>query len=239
MARGTLAAQLRHRRRCGLRTQRYAGRAGHAGRRAALRSPRPIRWAVAAQMALPNWVRARGMSIYQMSIMGATAVGAALWGKVAALLQRAHEPGIGCTSPGCGLMTLVQRLVSYRHGEEDLSASRAFQAPQADSPPDAGLRLVVSIEYFIDPARAAEFRAVMQESRRARLRQGALSWELQHDIADPAPLRGARGRRILDRAPAALRPRHRLRRGAARPAAYAFHVGDAPPVVSRYVVEGE
>jgi hypothetical protein len=31
---------------------------------------------VAAQMALPNWVRARGMSIYQMSIMGSTAIGA-------------------------------------------------------------------------------------------------------------------------------------------------------------------
>ena len=40
---------------------------------------------VSAQMALPNWVRARGMSIYQMSIMGGTAIGAALWGKVASL----------------------------------------------------------------------------------------------------------------------------------------------------------
>ncbi|GKT22936.1 hypothetical protein AVHM3334_10020 [Acidovorax sp. SUPP3334] len=38
---------------------------------------------VSAQLALPNWVRARGMSIYQMAIMGATAAGAALWGQVA------------------------------------------------------------------------------------------------------------------------------------------------------------
>jgi hypothetical protein len=38
---------------------------------------------VAAQMALPDWVRARGMSIYQMALMGSTAVGAALWGQVA------------------------------------------------------------------------------------------------------------------------------------------------------------
>jgi MFS family permease len=38
---------------------------------------------VSIQMGLPDWVRARGMSIYQMAIMGANAMGAALWGQVA------------------------------------------------------------------------------------------------------------------------------------------------------------
>ena len=192
---------------------------------------------VAAQLALPNWVRARGMSMYQMSIMGATAVGAALWGQVAAL-SSVHMSLALAALTGVLVMALVQRLVSNRHGEEDLSASRAFQAPRADSPPAAGLRLVVSIEYFINPARAAEFRAVMQESRRARLRQGALSWELQHDIADP--------RRYVERVVDESWTEH-LRRFdrvtasdvALRDRRFAFHVGDAPPVVSRYVVEGE
>ncbi|MGE8375288.1 MFS transporter [Diaphorobacter sp.] len=192
---------------------------------------------VAAQLALPNWVRARGMSIYQMSIMGATAVGAALWGQVAAL-SSVHMSLALAALTGVLVMALVQRLVSNRHGEEDLSASRAFQAPRADSPPAAGLRLVVSIEYFINPARAAEFRAVMQESRRARLRQGALSWELQHDIADP--------RRYVERVVDESWTEH-LRRFdrvtasdvALRDRRFAFHVGDSPPVVSRYVVEGE
>ena len=192
---------------------------------------------VAAQLALPNWVRARGMSIYQMSIMGATAVGAALWGQVAAL-SSVHMSLALAALTGVLVMALVQRLVSNRHGEEDLSASRAFQAPRADSPPAAGLRLVVSIEYFINPARAAEFRAVMQESRRARLRQGALSWELQHDITDP--------RRYVERVVDESWTEH-LRRFdrvtasdvALRDRRFAFHVGDAPPVVSRYVVEGE
>ncbi|WP_312301890.1 MFS transporter [Diaphorobacter nitroreducens] len=192
---------------------------------------------VAAQLALPNWVRARGMSIYQMSIMGATAVGAALWGQVAAL-SSVHMSLALAALTGVLVMALVQRLVSNRHGEEDLSASRAFQAPRADSPPAAGLRLVVSIEYFINPARAAEFRAVMQESRRARLRQGALSWELQHDIADP--------RRYVERVVDESWTEH-LRRFdrvtasdvALRDRRFAFHVGDAPPVVSRYVVEGD
>jgi predicted MFS family arabinose efflux permease len=40
---------------------------------------------VSAQLALPDWVRARGMSMYQMAIMGASAAGAALWGQVSTL----------------------------------------------------------------------------------------------------------------------------------------------------------
>jgi MFS family permease len=38
---------------------------------------------LSAQQALPNWVRARGMSIYQMALMGGTAIGAGLWGQAA------------------------------------------------------------------------------------------------------------------------------------------------------------
>ena len=192
---------------------------------------------VAAQFALPNWVRARGMSILQMAIMGATAVGAALWGQVAALTS-VHVSLALAAAAGVVMMTLVQRLVRNRHSEEDLSPSRAFKTPQAETTPAAGLRVVTSIEYLIQPTRATEFRAVMQESRRARIRQGALSWELQHDIADP--------RRYVERAVDESWTEH-LRRFervtasdvALRDRKFAFHVGDAPPVVSRYVVEGE
>jgi MFS family permease len=40
---------------------------------------------VAAQQAMPDWVRARGMSIYQMALMGGSAAGSLLWGQVASL----------------------------------------------------------------------------------------------------------------------------------------------------------
>ena len=45
---------------------------------------------MSAQMALPNWVRARGMSIYQMALMGGTAIGAGLWGQVAGVTSVPH-----------------------------------------------------------------------------------------------------------------------------------------------------
>lgn len=38
---------------------------------------------VSAQLALPDWVRARGMSIYQVALMGSAGLGAALWGQLA------------------------------------------------------------------------------------------------------------------------------------------------------------
>jgi hypothetical protein len=38
---------------------------------------------MSAQLVLPTALRARGMAIYQMSIMGGSAGGAALWGAVA------------------------------------------------------------------------------------------------------------------------------------------------------------
>ncbi|MBU1352951.1 MAG: MFS transporter [Gammaproteobacteria bacterium] len=189
---------------------------------------------VSAQLALPNWVRARGMSIYQMAIMGSTALGAAVWGQVATVTDVHVSLGLAAVT-GVLAMALVQRLVLDRSMEEDLSPSRAFTAPVADSPPEPG-HVVVTIEYFIDPARATEFRLLMQESRRSRLRQGALSWQLQHDIGDPTRYveqiedeSWTEHLRRFDRVTAhdvALRERK-----------LAFHTGDAPPVVTRLTVE--
>jgi len=193
---------------------------------------------VAAQLALPNWVRARGMSIYQMSIMGATAGGAALWGQVASM-SSVHVSLLLAAVCSVLAMALVQHFVRAGHGEEDLStANTTLLRPHVQTIPDADLRLVTSIEYLIDPAQTEAFRAVMQESRRARMGQGALSWTLQHDIADP--------RRYVERVVDESWTEH-LRRFdrltaadlALRDRKFAFHIGDEPPVVSRFVVEGE
>jgi hypothetical protein len=44
---------------------------------------------------------------------------------------------------------------------------------------------MMTIEYIIDPKRSESFLELMQESRRSRLRHGALRWELLHDVARP------------------------------------------------------
>ena len=190
---------------------------------------------VSAQLALPDWVRARGMSMYQMAIMGASALGAALWGQVATVSSVQTALGVAAVS-GTIAMLLAQRLVLDLSIEEDLSPSREFKAPVADAPPGMG-QVVVTIEYLIDPARAEEFRALMQESRRSRLRQGALDWALLRDIGKP----GRYIEQIIDESwTEHLRRFDRVTTSdvTLRERKLAFHIGDGPPQVQRCVVEG-
>jgi quinol monooxygenase YgiN len=188
---------------------------------------------VAAQMALPDWVRARGMSIYQMALMGSTATGAALWGQVATWTN-IHESLAIAAGSGVVLMAVAQRLVTDRGIEEDLTPSSVFKVPQMQAPPRAG-RIQVNIEYRIDPARAAEFLELMQDSRRSRMRQGALDWQVLQDMYDPG--------RIIEQVTDESWTEH-LRRfdrvSAAdvqlRDRKLAFHVADKPPRVTRLVI---
>ncbi|MEH3085626.1 MAG: MFS transporter [Xylophilus ampelinus] len=187
-----------------------------------------------AQLALPDWVRARGMSIYQMALMGATATGAALWGQVAAMTSLHISLGTAAVT-GVLAMHAVQRFMPDRSLEEDLTPSHRIAAPQAESPPRDG-RVQVQIEYRIDPARADEFREVMMESRRSRLRQGALSWHLQRDLLDPAHF----VEQIVDESwTEHLRRFDRVTASdvALRDRKLGFHVGEGPPRVTRFVIE--
>ncbi|MDO8718481.1 MAG: MFS transporter [Polaromonas sp.] len=190
---------------------------------------------VSAQLSLPDWVRARGMSMYQMAIMGASALGAALWGQVATLTSVQTGLAVAAVS-GTVSMLMALRWVTDRNMEEDLTPSSEFKTPVANVPPGAG-NLVVRIDYLIDPARADDFRALMQESRRSRLRQGALEWALLRDVNQP----GHFTEQIVDESwTEHLRRFGRVTASdvALRERKLAFHIGDAPPQVSRSVVEG-
>jgi MFS family permease len=189
---------------------------------------------VSAQLALPDWVRARGMSIYQMAIMGGSALGAALWGKVASLGTLQLSLTIAAIT-GVMAMLCAYRLVVDRSIEEDLTPSRELKAPFAETPPKTG-NVLVTIEYLIDPARAADFGVLMQESRRSRLRQGALSWDLLRDISDP----GRYIEQMVDESwTEHLRRFDRVTAAdvALRERKLAFHIGETPPLVTRFVLE--
>jgi len=191
---------------------------------------------VSAQLSLPDWVRARGMAIYQMAIMGASAFGAALWGQVAELSSLQVSLGVAAVS-GTAFMLLAIRYVTDGVGEEDdtTPARKGWaKGPPAEAPGEDG-RVVVTVEYMIDPARAAAFHVVMQQTRRARLGQGAIGWELLHDIAEPARYI----EEIVDESwTEHLRRFHRATAAdmALRDRRLAFHQGETLPVVTRYVV---
>ncbi len=132
---------------------------------------------------------------------------------------------------GVACMLLVQRVALDRQVLEDLSPSKAFEPPR-NSKPEEG-RVVVHIEFLINPAKARRFRILMQESRRSRMRQGALSWRLLHsmerperyieEIVDESWTEHLRRFERVTTADVALRERK-----------LAFHVADAPPRVTRF-----
>jgi MFS family permease len=194
---------------------------------------------VAAQMALPNWVRARGMSIYLMCMMGGSAAGATVWGLVA---QASSIPFsiIAAALLGLTLLLATKNLsVGAGVGQQDDEDLRSVQPhapppqPDIEIDPDDG-PVMVTVEYMIHAARAQEFEAVMQETRRARLRQGALSWGLFRDTA----VRGRYIEYFLDET--WVEHQRRLERftesdAGLRERRLAFHLAAAPPIVKRYV----
>ncbi len=191
---------------------------------------------MAAQVALPNWVRARGMAIYQMALMGGAAAGSLLWGQVAGLAS--VRMAVVCAAVvGPTLWLLTRRLSVEGGADPDFSPAKAGSVPQLgiEVGPDEG-PVMVTVEYQIDPAHAEAFADVMQRTRRARLRQGALSWGLFRDTAAP-------GRYIeyfVDET--WVEHQRRLERFTAADAGLrekrmAFHQGGQPPVVRRFVAE--
>ncbi len=190
---------------------------------------------VAAQVAMPNWVRARGMSIYQMALMGGSAAGSLLWGQVA---EHAGVKGAVLAAAGFGVVVVLllgRRLTVEGDADLDFSPAAVRSAPEPAFPiaPDEG-PVMVTLEYQIDPARAEEFTAVMQRTRRARLRQGALSWGLFRDVAVP----GRYVEYFVDEN--WVEHQRRLERFTAfdaelRGQRMALHIGPEPPVLRRYV----
>ncbi|HST00309.1 MAG TPA: MFS transporter, partial [Usitatibacter sp.] len=138
---------------------------------------------VAAQLALPDWVRARGMAIYQMAIMGGSALGAAIWGKLADLTSVPDSLAVAAVSM---LIALVATWNRTLEGSEDHTPTHPFEEPVPARPIDLYEGpVMVTIEYFIDPTRSAEFDTVMSETRGSRLRAGAVSWGLFEDLERP------------------------------------------------------
>jgi MFS family permease len=189
---------------------------------------------VAAQLSLPDWVRARGMSIYQMAIMGSSALGAVIWGKLAGWTT------VDTSLAAAGATTLVavgltRRFQLEGHAGDDLTPAHPWDEPV----PARALELeegpvMVTIEYLIAPERAAQFDAVMAKSRSARLKQGAVSWGLFEDVHTPGRFveyfacdSWADYLRRFERFTAADVKLQEER--------YAFHRGAEPPRVSRFL----
>lgn len=189
---------------------------------------------VASQLGLPDWVRARGMSISQVTLMGASAAGAALWGQVAAWTSVPSSLLVAALLLVVSIAA-VQRLWPDNGVNEDLTPTRLEHKPSPlERPADGQVRM--EIEYQVDPARIESFLALMLgENRSSRLRHGSLSCELMQDLGDS----GRFVETVVD-ASWLDHLRHFERMTASdlnlRERRLAFHLGPAEPVVRRYLL---
>ena len=141
---------------------------------------------VTAQLALPAWVRGRGLAAVHMAYMGGGTFGALLWGQIATTwnLQTAFVAAAVATA--VANLLLARRYPVSTLREENLTPSRHWREPEVAMPVEHDEGPVqVMVEYLIEPKNADAFVELMQASRRSHLRDGASSWALFRDPANP------------------------------------------------------
>ena len=136
-------------------------------------------------MFLPGWVRARGLSIYQMVFAGGQALAAIAWGVLAqwlglvpTLLAASALLVAGAVSVAVWPLRDVSGL--------DRSPAVYWPEPQleVDPEPEDG-PVLVTIAYKVSAENVAPFLAAMAAVRRMKLRTGATSLSVYQDGADP------------------------------------------------------
>jgi len=138
------------------------------------------------QLALPAWVRARGLAAYIFAFMGAQAIGSFLWGLVAshssvrdALLASVVLLGLAALSvtvlPLHALTLHLDRTTSVPWPEPVL----ALEPSPTDGP------VQVDICYVVAPENRQAFVTAMADVGTSRRRTGAQRWRLWRDGAHP------------------------------------------------------
>jgi MFS family permease len=139
---------------------------------------------VSAQLALPDWVRGRGLAMYVTVMFGALTAGSAVWGELATL------GGLRVSLFVAAVAAVLVVPVSLRWKLQadsgiDLSPSMHWPAPIALHPvaPERG-PVVVTIEYRIKPSSRDPFLLALSRYANERMRDGGYDWAVFEDPAD-------------------------------------------------------
>jgi predicted MFS family arabinose efflux permease len=140
---------------------------------------------VSAQEALPNWVRVRGLAIFLTAIFGATTVGSAVWGQIAAAagLPMAY---FAAAAGAVLAIPLTWRWKIQTGAGLDLSPSLHRPVPKlAHRVANDKGQVLVTVEYRVNSAGRREFLAAPHELGHERRRDGGYAWGIFEDAADP------------------------------------------------------
>jgi MFS family permease len=133
---------------------------------------------MSAQVALPEWVRGRGLAIFLTVYFGAMTIGSAIWGKIASLEGLSVALYISAAGALAG-MSLTRRWKLQTGAAQDLTPSMHWRTPVfVNRVEDRQGPILVTIEYNIDPKDSEPFLTLIQEIGRERMRDGAYAWNV-------------------------------------------------------------
>jgi len=139
---------------------------------------------VSAQVALPDWVRARGLALYTTVFFGCLTLGSAVWGEVAVLV------GLPAAHFLAAAGAIVAILLTWRWKLQtgagvDLTPSMHWPAPLTtqDIAHDRG-PVLVTVEYRIRPQDREAFLEALAKLEHERRRDGAYAWGVFADAAE-------------------------------------------------------
>ena len=140
---------------------------------------------VSAQMALPAWVRSRGLAVNLAVFFGSMALGSIVWGWLAG------TAGIAGTLLTAAVGALAGIAASWPwkllgSGTLDLSPSAHWPVPiLGEGLSGEGGPVLVTVEYEIDPSEAAAFMSAITALSHERRRDGAFFWQVFADAENP------------------------------------------------------
>jgi MFS family permease len=138
---------------------------------------------VSAQLALPEWVRGRGLAMFVTTFFGALSLGSAIWGQLAGMVGLPATHFIAAAGALLAI-PLTWRWKLQTAAGVDLSPSMHWPAPIVthEVTEDRG-PVLVTVEYRIEPQERAAFLAALEQLGRQRRRDGAYAWGVFEDAA--------------------------------------------------------
>jgi MFS family permease len=140
----------------------------------------------ALQVFLPGWVRARGLSMFNVAFAGSQAVGSLLWGVVAQWFGLVPTFVAAAVLMAAGAATVRIWPLPDVEGWDRSSAVYWPEPELAYEPDPREGPVLVTVRYVVPQEHEAEFVEAMELVRLGRLRTGATTCSLYRDGADPS-----------------------------------------------------
>jgi MFS family permease len=141
---------------------------------------------VSAQLALPEWVRGRGLAMFATTFFGALSLGSAIWGQLAGLTGLSTALFVAAAG-AIAAIPLTWHWKLQTAAGIDLTPSMHWPTPvlSHDIEQDRG-PVLVTVEYEVESRNRKAFLAALNKLGHERRRDGAYAWGVFEDATREA-----------------------------------------------------